>query len=277
MVIGKSEKPRCFRKVKNLPVIYEANKKAWMTSQIFNSYVSKWNKQLVRENRKILLLIDNCPSHTINSLSNIKVIYLPKNTTSVLQPCDQGIIKCIKGRYRMHMMKKLILNVEIGKSEEKVNILDAIYMITSAWNDINQSTIRNCFKKAGIIKDAIIEEEQTNDADDWNFLIETSKIEVDKNVLITFDDGLEISDQDFNILSDDVTKETDEEKEDDVIEEKITTQEALMCIDKLKKYCCNIDNCDINVNNIHNIERSIINHRINNLRQPTIIDFINKF
>ena len=41
---------------------------------------------------------------------------------------------------------------------------------------------------------------------------------MDKNVLITFDDGLEISGQDFNILSDDVTKETDEEKEDDVIE-----------------------------------------------------------
>src|SRR5699024_11532775 len=31
LVIGKSKKPRCFRNVKRLPVIYESNKKAWMT------------------------------------------------------------------------------------------------------------------------------------------------------------------------------------------------------------------------------------------------------
>ena len=31
-VIGKSQKPRCSKKVKKLPVIFEANKNVWMTS-----------------------------------------------------------------------------------------------------------------------------------------------------------------------------------------------------------------------------------------------------
>jgi hypothetical protein len=34
-VIGKSQTPRCFKNVKKLPVEYAANKKAWMTSDIF--------------------------------------------------------------------------------------------------------------------------------------------------------------------------------------------------------------------------------------------------
>ena len=32
LVIGKSEKPRCFKNVKTLPVVYKNNTKAWMTS-----------------------------------------------------------------------------------------------------------------------------------------------------------------------------------------------------------------------------------------------------
>jgi hypothetical protein len=34
-VIGKSKNPRCFKNVKSLPTEYVANKKAWMTSEIF--------------------------------------------------------------------------------------------------------------------------------------------------------------------------------------------------------------------------------------------------
>jgi hypothetical protein len=39
--IGKSQTPRCFKNVKNLPVEYAANKKAWMTSDTFQQYLTK--------------------------------------------------------------------------------------------------------------------------------------------------------------------------------------------------------------------------------------------
>ena len=42
LVIGKSLRPRSFKNVNvdNLPVTYRANKKAWMTSQIFTEWLA---------------------------------------------------------------------------------------------------------------------------------------------------------------------------------------------------------------------------------------------
>ena len=48
----------------------------------------------------ILLYIDNCTAHPKVHLSNIKLIFLPPNTTSQLQPLDAGIIQAVKMIYR---------------------------------------------------------------------------------------------------------------------------------------------------------------------------------
>ena len=48
LVIGKSKSPRCFAGVKNLPLTYLGNSKAWMTAQIFEDYLTKWNQKLAR-------------------------------------------------------------------------------------------------------------------------------------------------------------------------------------------------------------------------------------
>jgi len=50
----------------------------------------------VEKTKNILLLVDNASSHQlaeseIEELSNIKLHFLPPNTTSYLQPIDQGI------------------------------------------------------------------------------------------------------------------------------------------------------------------------------------------
>lgn len=52
-------------------------------------------------NRKILLLMDNASCHqadNINELSNVRVHFLPPNTTSIIQPMDQGILYSLKVR-----------------------------------------------------------------------------------------------------------------------------------------------------------------------------------
>jgi len=41
LVIGKSKNPCCFKNVKRLPIIYEANKNAWMTSDIWKLWLKK--------------------------------------------------------------------------------------------------------------------------------------------------------------------------------------------------------------------------------------------
>jgi hypothetical protein len=84
-VIGKSKTPRCFKNVKSLPVIYEANKCTWMTSELWDRFLRKWDSELKRKREKILLLVDNCPSHTkLNDLHCIKLVFFtPKLHISI--------------------------------------------------------------------------------------------------------------------------------------------------------------------------------------------------
>jgi hypothetical protein len=104
-VVGKSQTPRCFKNVKKLA----GNNKARMTSGIFQQYVSKWNNEFSRKNRKILLLVDICPAQPhIQDLSDIKLVLLPRNATSVLQPMDMGVIRSFKVYYRRFVVLQLI-------------------------------------------------------------------------------------------------------------------------------------------------------------------------
>ncbi|GBM18493.1 Tigger transposable element-derived protein 4 [Araneus ventricosus] len=98
LVIGRSKNPRCFKGAKSLEVDYDLNQKSWMTSEICEKWVQKLDKRMIAECRKIALVFDNCPAHPkeINQkLKNVTVFYLPPNTTSKLQPMDQGVIKKI--------------------------------------------------------------------------------------------------------------------------------------------------------------------------------------
>lgn len=44
LVIGKSARPRCFKNVKSLLTIYESNRKAWMTSDMFKNWLVQIDK-----------------------------------------------------------------------------------------------------------------------------------------------------------------------------------------------------------------------------------------
>jgi hypothetical protein len=48
-VIGKSKNPRCFKNVKSLPTEYVANKKAWMTSEIFTNWLHQIDKKMTKD------------------------------------------------------------------------------------------------------------------------------------------------------------------------------------------------------------------------------------
>ncbi|XP_017050529.2 tigger transposable element-derived protein 4-like [Drosophila ficusphila] len=156
LVIGKSKRPRCFKNVRYLPVGYHGNRRAWMTSTIFINWVRGWNAELKKQRKKILLLVDNCPAHpTISDLTNITLVFLPPNTTSVLQPMDQGIIRVIKSIFRKNLVLKIISNMDETQNENypKITILDAILMINDAWQQVSPMTIANCFKHSGLAEE----------------------------------------------------------------------------------------------------------------------------
>ena len=83
LVIGKAEKPRCFKGVKSLPCLYKSQTKSWMDSEFFSDYARGLDARFHVEGRKVALIIDNSPAHpNVDNLKAIKLVFLPPKTTS---------------------------------------------------------------------------------------------------------------------------------------------------------------------------------------------------
>ena len=115
LVIDKSLRPRCFKNfnVDNLPFIYRANKKAWITSQIFTEWLAGCDSYLTKVNQKIHLLVDNCTAHPhVSILKNVQLEFLAPNTTSLIQPMDEGIIEKLKTLYHKGLVHMTLAYLE---------------------------------------------------------------------------------------------------------------------------------------------------------------------
>ena len=73
------------------------------------------NSKMGSQHKKILMLIDNCSGHNTAEemhLSNVKIMFLPKNTTSIMQPMDMGIIMAVKRHFKVQMARALIMELD---------------------------------------------------------------------------------------------------------------------------------------------------------------------
>lgn len=161
LFIGKSKTPRCFKNSTfnshEHKIKYKHSSKAWMTSSIFIEWLEDLNLLFSRQNRKILLLLDNAPVHpNYIEYSNVELFFYPPNTTSLLQPCDQGIIKCFKDYYKKFLNSKILFEIENENNmdltfdaiQKKITILDAIVFSLRAWENVKEDTIKKTFEKA---------------------------------------------------------------------------------------------------------------------------------
>ena len=75
-----------------------------------------------------------------DKFSNIKIVFLPKNTTSRLQPLDAGIIQNVKVKYRKslvnYVLSRINDNASAAEIVQDVNILMAIRWVQRAWKDV---------------------------------------------------------------------------------------------------------------------------------------------
>ena len=163
IVIWRSKNPRCFRLAsaadKLEKVMYFADKKSWMQVEIMEKILTTLNNQMIKEKRNVVLFLDNATVHPpslIDKFSNIKIIFLPKNTTSRLQPLDAGIIQSFKSKYRKRLMRHVLarINEDLLASEiaKEIDVLQAIEWVAKAWDDVTAKTIKNCFAKCGFNK-----------------------------------------------------------------------------------------------------------------------------
>ncbi|GFY28059.1 tigger transposable element-derived protein 1 [Trichonephila clavipes] len=100
LLINKSLRPRALKgkDLKQLPVHWMANSKAWMTTAIFtewfnNCFVPEVEAYMKEKylDFKVLLTVDNAASHPQLEHPNVQLVFLPPNTTSLIQPLDQDL------------------------------------------------------------------------------------------------------------------------------------------------------------------------------------------
>ena len=152
-IIRKSAKPDSFPKPFPKCFMFRSNNaRGWMTTEIFVEFLNYLNNKMKRQNRNIILLLDNCPSHPDIKLSNIKLVFLPKNTTSELQPLDTGVIAWLKSYYKRLLMTQLraMKDSKDIVNWSKVTIYAAVANTKDSWKEMPAETIVKCFKKCGI-------------------------------------------------------------------------------------------------------------------------------
>ena len=125
-----------------------------MNGEIMHEVLTKLNRRLSSASRSVALLMDNAgchPPELKGKYSNIKIIFLPPNTTSHLQPLDLGIIQNFKVHYRKLLLRFVISKIDQTTSDtasqivKSINVLQAIRWVAEAWDSVSQE-----FRKAGI-------------------------------------------------------------------------------------------------------------------------------
>ena len=126
----------------------------------------------------ILLLLDNAPGHSpllTDQDPNVRVEFLPPNTTSLIQPLDQEVIACVKAAYSRRQFRMMraatedasvrqkLIESESDEEEEKViqcneserrvlkywkdfKVKHAVDLLVSCWNDVTPATINHAWR-----------------------------------------------------------------------------------------------------------------------------------
>lgn len=236
LVIGKHNGPQSFKGITGLPVQYEHNQKSWMTSSIFRKFMNRWDKELFQTSKKALVLIDDCPVHLgLINLKSIKVVYVPFKPVI---PMNQGIIKSFKFHFKKNLILhhvKQIENIQITK----VDMFQAICMLELAWDQVSFGVISNCFKCLDSLSIKQVEESNIRE----NLVSWAEKLLVfDKETLQQFenvDSELVTSNQLLSQLLNqykNVEETTDDNEEIDMIQDKITLNQACYELEKLKQF-----------------------------------------
>lgn len=76
-------------------------------------------------------------------MQNVRVEFLPPNTTSRVQPLDAGIIAWVKAKYKRRLLLRVFENLEaLSKNVYSVDVLTAIRWTEREWNSCPADVIK---------------------------------------------------------------------------------------------------------------------------------------
>lgn len=275
IVIGKFKNPHGLKylNLKKLKIKYMWNKKAWMSLEIFNNILMEMNDLFRQENRKVLLLLDNAPVHPVTGdYSNIELFHFPPNTTSRIQPLDQGIIFSFKSNYKKILNRKIFFehddeNVQYHDLLKKVKLVDSLLLINEAWNMVTGETIINCFTKAqkNILESnmtaAVVDE---NNFDVYDPILDKEDIFEDENKYL----------ESFKMLHNALENENsnDESENEEPSERILNSCEAFAYAEQLEKFLA--EKCPEVINHIYILKEMILKER--KTRLATLDDYLKR-
>ena len=114
------------------------------------------------------MILNNASSHVISSakvgkprglstleLSNMTLVFLPPNVTSVVQPLDQGVIASFKIQYKKKVLRWVLSEYDDAtlKDIRKVvpTIRQGIMSSYEIWSELDAQIVRNCCRMARIL------------------------------------------------------------------------------------------------------------------------------
>ncbi|XP_070613955.1 tigger transposable element-derived protein 1-like [Erythrolamprus reginae] len=171
LLVYHSENLRAFKTHKilkeRLHVLWRSNARAWVMRQFFVDWVNLAFGPTVKEYLlanelplQALLLLDNAPGHPpalqddiLEEFQFVKVVFLPPNTTSILQPMDQQVIANFKKLYTKHLFRRcfdVTENTNLTLREfwkDHFNIVSCLNIIDLAWQEVSRRNLNSAWKK----------------------------------------------------------------------------------------------------------------------------------
>ena len=142
-------------KFNNENLVCVTQKKAWCDNDVMTQWIEKvWKKET--PNHRKLLILDNYTVHEqckelLAYSPQIKVIFLPANSTRLLQPLDLTVNKLIKNNLRDLWVKKH------DTSNKKLSRREIANRVLQAWQSIQDEQVEIGFRKSKLCRVEIIE------------------------------------------------------------------------------------------------------------------------
>lgn len=159
--------------MESLPVIFRSQKNPWMDQDLFVDWYVNHFKPSVRQfhsekgiSGKTILLLEYRLGHKMppNYLENdnFEIMYFPPNTSSILQPMDQGIFEKTQTRFSHRLMQLVLHHQDSFQSFcSNYSIKECLELLVEAWKAVTCNNIRSawCITITSIFMPAIKEEQ----------------------------------------------------------------------------------------------------------------------
>nr|XP_031313327.1 tigger transposable element-derived protein 1-like [Camelus dromedarius] len=165
LLVYPSENPRALRGCSkaSLPVVWRSNRNDWLTPSIFQEWFTGCFCPAVESYcashslpHRALLLLDSAPCHPahLGGLSaHVRVEFLPKNTSALIQPMNQGVIATFKAHYLRRTLSQLVQETagadrpSVREFWRSYTVMTAVDNIAEAWAELQPATMNSAWRK----------------------------------------------------------------------------------------------------------------------------------